>query len=188
MPAGDKGASVDTTFWVGIGIGAVLSLFASIAANLFHSRINAYLDKRKLVSHEKRKRNALRLHKVIVDLHEGTRDKTFYLLRISTGLIVSALMLISALCSAVVLLGLMPAPATFDEPIRPHISKILGILILGFFAGFGTMLLSIISNELRAVESALGDYVKYLSEFKERWGDDAAGVFPPREQKPPEGG
>ena len=159
---------MDITFWIGIGIGAVLSLFASIAANLFHSRINGYLEKRKFVSQTKRKHRAFRLHQIIVDIHSGKRDKYLYVLRQSTGIIVSATILISALSSALVVFALLPVP-TPNEPVLPHAPFFFSMLMLGLLTGFGAMLLSFITNDLNAVDSALEDYSRYLAEFEARW-------------------
>lgn len=162
---------MNTTFWAGIGIGAVLSLFASIAANLFHSRITGYLEKRKFLSHTKRKGRALRIHRIIVDIHDGKRDKYLYMLRQSTGIIVIAVMIFSALGSALVLLALLPTFPKPDEPFLPHVPVFVSLLLLGVLMGFAAMLLSYVTNDLRAVETALDDYPRYLADFEQRWGE-----------------
>ena len=65
-------------FWLGIGTGALLSLAASIAANLLSSKINDYLDRRKLASQSNRYAKAQAFHHLIVELHSGKRDKYVY--------------------------------------------------------------------------------------------------------------
>jgi len=170
MSGGDKGKHMDATFWIGISIGAILSLLASIAANLAHSRITGFFEKRKLVSHEERKQRALTQHKIVVEIHSGKRDKYLYFLHQSTGLIVASILVISSLCSAIVLLAIFPTPPPPDAFGHTDLLRLLMALLLVFLTAFGAIVLSIITNNLKTVQSALEDYPRYIADFEGRWG------------------
>src|SRR4051812_37844988 len=73
---------MDTTFWIGIGIGAALSLLASIIANIYNVKILSFLEARKLTSHSKHRAKAERLREFILDLRSGRTDRYMFMMRL----------------------------------------------------------------------------------------------------------
>lgn len=97
-------------FWGGLAVGLLVALIGSIAANLVHPKILGFLDSRKTSSQEKRRKEAFRLDKVILDLHSGKRDKHFYLMKSATAVGVAITVAFSNLIAAVVVIALSPPP------------------------------------------------------------------------------
>jgi hypothetical protein len=167
---------MNSIFWIGIGIGAVLSLIASIAANLAHPRITGYFEKRSLVSHEKRKRRALRLHTIITEIHGGKRDKYLYVLYQTAGLIIAATLFVTALCSMLVLAAISPFYVDLEKPFFHDSTDamLFSFAVLSILIGFGAMVTSIVANELKTVLSAVDDHPKYIADFDKQWGQSDA--------------
>jgi hypothetical protein len=74
---------VDTLFWAGICIGAVLSFAASIIANVLNGRINSLLEKQKGRRYLKREKRERRIYKDVLELKIGQKDRTaYYVIRV----------------------------------------------------------------------------------------------------------
>jgi hypothetical protein len=73
--------AMNAQLWLGIGIGAVLSLLASIAANLLNQRIQRGLERFKFTRTSKRRSKALKEFILMNYLQSGVIDKYVYLMR-----------------------------------------------------------------------------------------------------------
>jgi hypothetical protein len=170
---------MDWGVWIGIAIGGVISLVASIVANLFHSKIVALLDSGTIRFKQKRRRSALKLHEIITQLHDGTRDRYFYMLRLSVAINSAFMIGVAGLFSETVLFALSSPPIPlfyrpfFDGPLSPEMNIRLGFLVFLLFITFvGAYLLLDTVDRFRMIVNALQDYEKYETEFKSKWGAD----------------
>src|SRR5689334_13911732 len=75
------------TFWWGIIIGGVVSLAASICANLLHNRIVEVLGSRKIASQAKRFDEAAHFHDLVGRLHTGKQNKYIYMMRLCVTIV-----------------------------------------------------------------------------------------------------
>jgi hypothetical protein len=161
---------MDVVFWIGIGIGALLSLAASIAANLFQPGINNYLGRRKLVSDEKRKSRALEIHKIVTAIHEGKRDRYTYLIRLSSAVTMSGIIACMLFISAAVI-GAVTEP-DFDHPLSIEPKQIIRVVMMLLFIFGGMVFFNLCRRAVEryhAMMNALDNYDKYLVKFSERW-------------------
>jgi hypothetical protein len=77
--ARDESSDMDMTFWIGLGIGALLSVLGSIIANVYHDRIISILGNRKLAAQSNRYTKAEKIYNLVRELHSGERDKYIYM-------------------------------------------------------------------------------------------------------------
>jgi hypothetical protein len=163
---------MDTNFWVGIGVGGFISLLASIAANLFHSKMVSFLDNRKTGLHERRLRSALALREVITDLKEGRRDKYIYMLwisrNISTGFVVSIGFLAGAMVAF--LIGAPPDLSSWADNSKSILTFVVCYFML-FVSAFFTFVSVRSSRRFYEISSALDDFDGYDTAFKARWSN-----------------
>jgi hypothetical protein len=166
------GIPMDTIFWVGIAIGGLISLLASIAANLFHSKMVSFLDHRKTGFRERRRKNAFAFHQVVKGLHEGERNKYVYMLRISRNISTHFLISYVSLAAMLVIVSLGIAPDTqISWPIDPTMRFRLGALFfLMFFFIFGVVLLRTSIRRFSELQDALDYFDEYDADFKKEWG------------------
>src|SRR5436190_5572016 len=114
---------------MGLLAGFALSIVASVVANLLHSRILGFLDNRRLVSSEKRRRKAAAVHEIITELHEGKRNKYFYMLRLAMAFMLAATIGICALFSAITLMALsLPPTIPISTTMAPEMYYRVGML------------------------------------------------------------
>ena len=69
-----------TALWVFV-IPAVVGVAASLLANILYKILLSHLESRKVISRERRRKSAEDLHRIIVGLHEGNRDKVEFYVR-----------------------------------------------------------------------------------------------------------
>jgi hypothetical protein len=164
------------SFWVGITIGGVISVLASFAANLFHSRMVDFLDSRKLGFQERRRKSALRLHRVIGSLHSGKRDKYIYMLWLSGAVWGSFLTGIVALAAATIIasLGLPPPDVSVVSVLVDPVSKtrLLSAFAMMFMSTFGIFNTLYSMRRFREITEALDNFEKYEADFREKWGKE----------------
>jgi len=165
---------MDETFWIGLAAGAVLSFAASIAANLTQPNIAAYLDKRKLVSREKRKGRALLLHHTITEIQQGKRDRYLYMMQLNGLVIFFGVIALVSLLNAIAILALTevsPDRMSWDDPnLR---TRLISVIMLVFFGLVDAYLFRRNTERYRSIASALEDYDKYLVEFNQQWPSEA---------------
>jgi hypothetical protein len=98
---------MDAIFWIGILIGFLLSLAASVVANLFHGRIIAFFDSRKIAKQSNNFKKADAFHKLIEDLHSGKRDKYAYLNRLAARMVMGAVIAFQFITAGLILAYVM---------------------------------------------------------------------------------
>lgn len=64
-------------FWIGIILGGIISLAASVAANIYNAKILIFLERRKLISLDKRRSKAIKRDKLIRALYEGRTSEAY---------------------------------------------------------------------------------------------------------------
>ena|SRR6516165_10285853 len=67
-----------SVFWIGIGIGFVLGLIASIVANLYSEKI-PHLQRGKLISKRRCRKKLEQDYKPVSEPYSGKRDKYLYI-------------------------------------------------------------------------------------------------------------
>jgi hypothetical protein len=160
-------------FWQGVTVslvgGGVIGLIVTVLANLAHPKVVAYLDSRKLLSIEKRKRTAAKLHSLILDLHENRRDKHIYLLSVAVALILLCTVTVGVMSAAIVIIALLPQrpePVEWSLVARPFVTA--GFL---FFVGlFGIAVLLFGVRVFREITKALENFEQYDAAYKRKWG------------------
>jgi hypothetical protein len=90
---------MDSTLWIGIGIGAVLSFLASIAANLLNARIQNWLDTQRTHRSLRQRTKEVAIFKQAQRLSEGKQDKVGYF---SVNIVSAISNLVFASCGAVI--------------------------------------------------------------------------------------
>jgi hypothetical protein len=152
-------------FWAGVGITAIVGLVTNVLANLYHNKIVAFLDSRKITSHEKRKTKAFALHKIITALHEGRRDRYIYVITVLGGIIVGITCAASFLAGALVTI----APVIFDLSGPGSASSVLiGVFMVSISLFFCLLSLRDIKR-LNYIIKAIEDYKRYKDLFEQQW-------------------
>lgn len=160
-------------FWIGIFLGGIISFLASVVANIFNTELVRFLDDRKIVFRERRRKNAPQLYNVIKDIHDGKRDKYVNLLRLSTISNYAAGSTIGGLCSFAVLFALsLPPDFSFTDTSLPISSfRLTFLLFLLFFAFSGLNGLKLSVDRHLNIAAALRDFDAYQAQFKAIWGE-----------------
>jgi len=158
-------------FWAGIVISAVLSIFINVLTNIYNSKVQDLLENRKVISHEKRRSKAVRVHKLVVQLHSGERDKTRYVVLQCTTILFAFIAAATSLTATFVILALAPLVDHFDlaDPIQLRIWAVVFILTL--LAYFSITIVFIRMIRLNRVGNAVAKFAEYEKAFKERWGE-----------------
>jgi hypothetical protein len=175
MPVGLKGWAMNYIFWLGIAVGGIISLLASIAANLFQARIINFLEGRKLDFRERRFKNARRLHRIILKLHSGKRDKYMYALRLTmlVGVCITSSIVAIAAGVVILVLGISPnALFALSDPVA--VLRVLCVFVFLFLSMFCTFTGVRAQQRLSAIQDGLDNFAEYEADFKKKWGD--AGI------------
>ena len=165
---------MNASFWVGLGIGAALSLLASVVANLSHLKIASYLDSRKLLSREKQRKRAEEEQAAIIEMREGRRDKYLHTFFFMTSVINGGVAAFVSLVGLVLLVGL-GVKLDDDGKVSGTVAQNFGLLfsasMLIFMCMVGLFLMGRGGGSLHRVRDALEDYEKYEAEYRARWGE-----------------
>jgi hypothetical protein len=169
---------MDSIFWIGLAIGAVLSLLASVAANLANSRIQAWLDTGRANIGHHRKRKAIRLFNLARDLRTGDRDKVaFYAINVVRALTAVILSLVSVLATALYSeFHRIKAPIQLDEPwiaILKNLEPYIIQYTLAFFGLVGLYLFGRVLDRMRTVTSILNNFASSRSALIARFGEQS---------------
>jgi CBS domain containing-hemolysin-like protein len=171
MHAGDKGSNVDTSFWSGILVAALLSVPLSIFSNIYSDRVREFLEKRKRIRLSNKKARELQTYCLVKALREGDPTATTIF---SIDQTLSNRMLILTCTSvgvsyASLLIYLTPL---FSE----HIPKQYFIAFM-VVTGLGVMFFHYYSTVLHArliqIKYKLMWFDDYEQKIRTRWGDDA---------------
>ena len=163
---------MDRSLWIGIGLGGLISLIASIVANFSHSKIVAYLDDTKPVFQHRRRKKAWRLHKIITELHDGIRDRYFYVARLNFAISAAFSMAITSTISGLTILALSTPPTIpLYDSLPPDMYLRIGFIVSILFIGsFSIFILRFIMEQYITVTFALEQYEKYIADFEAKWG------------------
>ena len=164
---------MDTTFWIGIAVGGLISFLASIAANLSHSKMVGFLDSRRTFFRTRRKKQAIALHKIIGELRTGARDRYSYLLRQIIVIMFGFTLGATNTAAGMVIVSLIDPEQHlhFFPTDRVTQFRLLLVFVLAFAASFGLLVCFKSLNRFREITNALENYSKYQSAYKENWGD-----------------
>jgi hypothetical protein len=166
---------MENGIWIGLVVGGIISLAASVVANLLHPKVTSFLDSRKIVFNENRRRRSLQLYRVVTELNNGTRDRYIYMLRLATSAISMFMLAITAIFCGVVLLALSSPPTIpiVEGPMKSEMYYRIGALTFFlFFAYFGAFLVRSITLRYKTIANALDDYPAFEAAFKKKWGND----------------
>jgi hypothetical protein len=160
---------MDTVFWIGLGLGALISVPLSITANLWTDKARYLLDKRRRIRLSNKKSKEVRTYFFVRALREG--DPTAKILfdidaasSIRT-LIFSAMDLTVLACLALVV---------SDARAKPYMSLLLGSAALLTVMGLGFCFWSImLEARLLTIRQRLRWFHDYETSIRVKWGDDA---------------
>lgn len=160
---------MDTVFWTGLGLGALISVPLSITANLWTDKVRDYLDKRRKIRLSNRKSKEVRTYFFVRALVEGNPvAKVMFDMNVAE----SARMLLFATIAfvGIVFLALLSSdPRTV--PYKPH------MLWLGYIVSAWAIITYLISSYLHLfnsqVERRTRRFKQYEDSIREKWGDDA---------------
>lgn len=160
---------MDEGIWIGLTIGGVISLLASIAANLLHTKLVAFLDKKKLVSHEKRRKKAMELNSVIRALHTGERNREIYFTRLTIIAFLCFAVAMVAFIGSGIVLAIIISLAT-----EPSLDLATGfrvcIFLVMFLLTHTFLLLAYLEiQRLRRIKYATDNFAEYEIDFRNRW-------------------
>jgi hypothetical protein len=159
---------MDITFLIGLFIGAILSLIASIAANLYTDSIRAYFSSRRKVRLSNKKLQELKTYKSVSDLKRGTPSAL--LIHQQRGELVPRLFMLAIMVLVLfVALGLTPQT---ERAVYPKLFASLPPVFFAFFIVLVSTayarLLSQASNVYKAAH-----FEQYESDIRAKWGNDA---------------
>lgn len=167
---------MDSSFWLGVLVTTVLAVPAGMLAIFLHGKLVQFLDSRRLISHENRKRAAVAFHKIILDLQNGRRDKNIYMLRIATGLITGTVSAISCIVGLIVVAALTPGQAN-DFSLESFLDVTRATHGMMLYLMFGSLFFMFITrstlNRFRKITSALENFDRYEAMYRSKWGDTA---------------
>jgi len=158
-------------FWAGIAISAVIGLITNVFTNIYNSKVLDFLENRKVITHEKRRSKAMKLHKIITDLHSGKRDKTHYLVLQCTSIVIAFTATIACFSAVMVILALSPHTGPIDFSNTLQLQAFVSMSLLTLFAYFCLTVAIIHVVKLGRVGTAVENFEKYEKEFKARWGE-----------------
>jgi hypothetical protein len=107
---------MDMMFWVGLVAGAVTSLVASIAANIWHDRIIEFLETRKLASTSKRKHNELRDFRRARLLHSGKNSQIAFFVFTAGGMVSCTVIVMTSMVASVLIIFIVPDLFRYFDP------------------------------------------------------------------------
>jgi uncharacterized membrane protein len=154
---------MDTTFWVGLVLGAILSLVASIVANIYNERILDKLEHFKLSRHEKRRDKALVEYRRLRHLHRGTRDKQAF-----TASQITRIMTIYVMVICVFVLVSMLTSDLAGNEISVSTRKVFAVVAL-YSAGLCTLLGAVVARNFRSTLRKLYNYEAYEAAVLAKW-------------------
>ena len=160
---------MDLTFWVGIAIGAFISLAASFAANFYTDQLRDYLQQRSVIRLSRQRSRELKTHAKIVAIRNG------YPAAIA-DLTECQFMAIMACFVTVLGLGLLCTMAALKESMKtlmPHWTFVAFAIIVTVMIGLASFLASVLMMQSRSTMRKLLRFSRYEQQIREKWGDDA---------------
>ena len=147
--------------WGLVGLLATIGAVLSIVGNLLTRKVDAYLEKRKLIKSNRSKEQEIANYKRVESFKNGTRDRYPYYILLATAAVISAVG--SATCLVLVVLKYWDAFNLPDFPL------LLTLLLTFLFGVFAAVFMIVIAETARHIER----FEKYQAEIRKKWGDDA---------------
>lgn len=165
---------MDAIFWIGLGLGALLSMPISILANLWTDRVRNYLDRRRHIRLSNKKSKEVRTYFFVRALREGNPTAKVLLDIEATFFNRSAIfteLCFSGLFSMVVLLA---ANQKFIEHPKLAFASIIFFAVFGLGFHFYGMSMHL---QLMRIRRRLKWFDEYETGIRVKWGDDALEEF-----------
>lgn len=156
---------MDAQFWLGVLITSVIAVIINIVTQLFHPRLLAFLDARRMKKLEKSKDQALRLFNRTKAFHEGTKDRYPFYIMLATGAVLS---FVAAAATLVIVFVRWPA--------EPDFALVLAFLFL--------CLSALCFLAIYATARTLEDFEAYRVRFEAQWGPTEEPPPSPRTRRP----
>ncbi len=154
-------------FWIGIGLGTLISLAASIVANIYQEHINNFLENRKLLSRGKRRNKAIQFHKLIVDLHTSKRDKYLFFIGLALNTIMPFILGVASLTAATTILAVKATSIAEEFALLPRYAATPYFLL--FITLLGMILAVLGIRRIRQIQNALDQFEEFKTQFKAKW-------------------
>ncbi|MDQ6867063.1 MAG: hypothetical protein M3178_01095 [Pseudomonadota bacterium] len=148
---------MNSNFWMGLGIGAVISFVASLFANYFTPTFSDFMDRRRTHFIERTRKSAMRQYAWVDALHSGKQDKYFFIINSWFFVLVYVVFSMGALNAGIL--------STYFEIGKPNISY----LILAFLA-FTTVKAFYRCFHMLLMQSRLEHFEEYKRSLIDRWG------------------
>lgn len=155
-------------FWIGLGVGALLSLLGSVTANLLHGRIVEFLEGRKLASQSNRMSKALAFHHLVARMHTGRRDRYTYFIRF-VAVAIMAWTTAAVLLGAAITAAVVENRGAFDSQIDLSKPADVALLICLFSASVFVILAFRIIRRMVRIETALNNFDRFNADFTAKW-------------------
>ena len=166
---------MDTTFWMGIAIGAIISLFVSIMANLYTPRLRTFLDKRSELRLSNKKADELQDYALAKGVLNGL---PLMIQKIETRRNLALRMMIYALAFLVMATGflvLVTALISLRAPEDSVPSTLVFVFVnIVLFASMAAIASSVRMNRnVRDIIQKASNLEKYENDIRKKWGEDA---------------
>jgi hypothetical protein len=159
---------MDSTFWIGIIVGAILSLISSVAANLYTDNIRAYFSERRQVRLSDKKLQELKTYKFVSDLKNGV-PSTLLVHQDRRDSVPRMFMLAIMVLILFVALGITPQS---ERLAHPTLFTALPASVFTLFVGLLSFAYArMIQNTLNVYKA--GHFEQYEKDIRAKWGDDA---------------
>jgi preprotein translocase subunit SecY len=139
------------TLLFGVVLGIPVTFIIHILANLFHPRLVAFLDSRRIAKIRRSKTQALSAYTRIKAFHDGTRDRYPFYIMLSSASVISA---IAASTCIVIIFTLKPDDPTYL------------IILAIFFALLMFLWLAVVQGTEHATEH----FDEYRKQVERQWG------------------
>jgi len=156
---------MDATFWLGIFVGAVLSLLASVVANLYTDRIQQYISVRRRIRLDGKKASELKTYSFVQKLRTGDPTSLLELNR-SRDLSLQVL-LMSIFCLIMLIVLNVDNNIDRTSPMNASLPVVLMVMALVCLVAF----LSITQSISRKIKKAR-DFEQYETDIRTKWGND----------------
>jgi hypothetical protein len=160
---------MDTIFWVGLGLGALVSIPISIAANLWTDAVRNFLDKRKRIRLSNKKSKEVRTYFFVRALREG--DPTAKVLLDIDATFSNRSAIFAGMCLGALMCFLLVALHPIGKE-HPFIILGTSLSFMVFLIGFHSWSMTL-HWKLAQIRRRLMWFHDYETNIRVKWGDDA---------------
>lgn len=145
------------TFWIGLAIGAIVSLIASLFANYLTPTFSDFMNRGRASFVERSRKKALRKYAEVEELHSGKFDRYFFMMN-GWGFVMLYIILINFGLTTIVFITIYSQDQIY------MVSAILAACL------FLVIKITYIMLNMGLVQSRLTDFEQYKQKTVERWG------------------